>query len=215
MGNQIYGNTEDGGSIVNTEYNATYTVLRADDQNRPTSLYIKPSNFIGRKATGGIVSLNATDISDIISSITITINGGIQFDSTLATDHSYFGEYESGSIGATVVFGNLLSWDISEAKWKLADADALSSMGRLTLALESGVSGNSKLVLIKGYARDNSWAWPTDDSSKFIYASITPGGLESTPVSGAGDISQIVGYIVSATKIFFDSGSYAQVVAAP
>lgn len=67
MANIIYGNTEDGGSVVNTEYNATYTILRADEQNRPTALHIEPSRLIGRKATGGIVSLNATDARTILN----------------------------------------------------------------------------------------------------------------------------------------------------
>ena len=66
MANVIYGNTEDDGSVVNTEYNATYSILRADDLNRPTALHVEPSRLIGRKSTGGVVSVSATDIRDII-----------------------------------------------------------------------------------------------------------------------------------------------------
>jgi len=135
----------------------------------------------------------------------------LKYDSSLSSDHSYFGETETGVVGETVVFGNLLYWDISEAKWKLADADAIATMGRLALSLGAGNNTDSVLLLIKGYARDDSWNWTADDSKKFIYASVTPGAISETPVSGTGDISQIVGYIVSADKMFFNAGSYAAV----
>ena len=134
-----------------------------------------------------------------------------KFDSSLAADHSWFGDIELGVVGETVAFPNLLYWDISEAKWKLADADAIATMGRLAIALGAGNSTDSVVILTRGYVRDDSWAWTADDTKKFIFASVTPGALSETAVSGTGDISQVVGYIVSATKIFFDAGAYAVV----
>lgn len=79
-----------------------------------------------------------------------------------------------------------------------ADADAVTTMPCVALALESGTG--SKKVLLKGYFRNDSWNW----SAGLIYVSTTAGALTQTKPSGSGNQVQIAGYAVSADVMYFD-----------
>lgn len=135
----------------------------------------------------------------------------IRYTSTLSEDHSYRGDVGVGVVGDTVSFGNLLYWSVQNQRWRLSDATSLYTMGRMTMALSDGSDGDSVLMLIKGYVRDDSWSWTTDDSVKFLYASLSPGSISEIPVSGTGNISQINMYIISSNKIFFEPSAYVEV----
>jgi hypothetical protein len=123
-------------------------------------------------------------------------------DPSLATDHSYNGVVETGTVRESVSFGNLLYYDISETGWKVADKSAIGTMPVEGMALGSQTAGNDVLILRKGYVRDDSWSWTADDSVKILYCGST-GALTETPPDTAGHLSQAVATIRAATKIFF------------
>ena len=81
------------------------------------------------------------------------------------------------------------------------DADASATMPCIALALETGVG--AKQVLLRGFIRDDTWAWTAGP----IYVSITTGAMTQTAPSGTGDRVQRVGWAYSADIMFFDPDS--------
>ena len=80
-----------------------------------------------------------------------------------------------------------------------ADASDISTMPCHCLALETGTG--SKLVLMFGYIRDDSWTWtPGAD----IYVDTDAGELTETQPSVSGDIVQVIGWAFDSNIIFFD-----------
>ena len=138
------------------------------------------------------------------------------YDSSLPEDQTWHGDFVTEQIGEAVHFKDLLYWDISEGKWKLADFDTIATVGRLGLALKAAVTNATIDILTKGYIRYDRWSWTTNDTKKWLYGSTTPGEITETAVSADGDYSIIVGTIRSATTIWFDPGiSYGKWVTGP
>ena len=124
-------------------------------------------------------------------------------DPTLGSDHTYSGTIVSEAVGESVVFGNLVYKDLSEAEWKLADASALGTMPGAAIALETKGNGEVCKLLLEGYIRDDSWGWTVDDTKKFVWNSSTAGGISETATAVSTELVQKVGLILSATKIYF------------
>jgi hypothetical protein len=97
----------------------------------------------------------------------------------------------------------------SDGHFDLADASSSTTMPCRALALETGTG--SKLVLLDGFIRNDSWSW-TPGASLFVH--VTTGALSASPAGGdetAGNIVQIVGYALTATIIrFAPSLNYAE-----
>jgi len=124
------------------------------------------------------------------------------FTNALGSDHSYSGEVDSQPVGENVVFGQLLYYDWTDVEWKLAKADASTTVPGLRIALESKANSEICLMLVKGYIRD-------DDAFEFagamVYVSeITAGAMTSTAPSTATNQLQRVGQAKSADILFFD-----------
>jgi len=119
----------------------------------------------------------------------------------LSNDHSYSGLEDSQLVGETVVFGNLLYFDWTAKQWKIADADASVTVPGLRIALESKTTGQTCLMLVKGYIRDDS---AFEFAGSMVYASATAGAITSTAPSTTGQQLQRVGVAKSADILFFD-----------
>lgn len=158
------------------------------------------------RANGVKVFKGDVEITPILNGDMELNEQNIVYDSSLSSDHSWCGEIETGTLGETIVFGELVYWDLSEQKWKKADADQIGTMGRTGIALDGGGDTDSISILIKGYIRDDSWDFTVDDTVKWAYASATDGDITETVPAGAADYVWVVGYIISADKIFFDPG---------
>ncbi|HNV61389.1 MAG TPA: hypothetical protein PKN54_00430, partial [Candidatus Cloacimonas acidaminovorans] len=102
--------------------------------------------------------------------------------------------------GETVAFPNLVYLK-SDGKWWKADADAIASCDLLGLALESKNADEACKVLLRGFVRDDDWNWTVAGK---IYASVTPGGLSQTAVSGEDDVVAIIGYATHADRLYFN-----------
>ncbi|MBA7544280.1 hypothetical protein ES705_36632 [subsurface metagenome] len=73
-------------------------------------------------------------------------------------------------------------------------------MPGLRIALDSKADGQTCLMLVKGYIRDDDW----DFTGAMVYASATAGGLTSTAPSTTGQQLQRIGVAISADILFFD-----------
>ncbi len=143
-----------------------------------------------------------TDVADAITKKhTQNTDTQLDFYNALGSDNTYSGEVDTQPVGETVAFGNLLYFNWTDKEWKLADADAAATMPGLRIALESKTDGQTCLMLVKGYIRD-------DDNFQFagsmVYASTVFGAVSHIAPTEAGDQIQRVGVAKSADILFFD-----------
>ena len=149
---------------------------------------------------------NASTAADVKDAVTKkhSQNTDTQFDfyNALADDHTWSGEKDTQPVGETVAFGQLLYFNWTDKEWKLAKADAAATMPGLRIALESKADGESCLMLVKGYIRDDS---AFEFAGAMIYVSeATAGAMTSTAPSTAGNQLQRVGQAKSADILFFN-----------
>ena len=119
----------------------------------------------------------------------------------LASDHTYSGLTDSQPVGESVVFGDLLYFNWTDKEWKKTDADVAATMPGLRIALETKADGETCLMLVKGYIRDDS---AFEFAGSMVYTSVTPGAMSSTAPTETGDQVQRVGVAKSADILFFD-----------
>lgn len=117
-------------------------------------------------------------------------------------DHTFSGIWIEGTVGESVVIGDLLYLKASDSKYWKNDADAeATTKGQCVMAtgtISADASGN---LLKYGYIRDDTWTWTVGDD---LYASATPGNPTSTAPSTTGQFVRIIGQAQSADIIFFN-----------
>jgi hypothetical protein len=135
--------------------------------------------------------------------------GGVISDAwpTLA-DHAYSGEYVTATAGEAVAIGDVCYWKSDSKFWK-ADADAeATTKGLLAMATATISAAASGVFLLRGYIRDDSWAWTVGNP---LYVSTTPGNPTATRPSGTGDQIRVVGFAKHADYIWFNpSNDYGE-----
>ena len=129
----------------------------------------------------------------------------IKLDSLLSADGKYSGITRDGVLGATLAYGDLVYLNTTDQRWELADADAEATSGDVDLAivLAGGDDGDTRLLLIDGYIREDDWNFTSYGQALFI--STTAGDMTQTTVSGSGDIVRVVGKAgTTADQILFN-----------
>jgi hypothetical protein len=120
----------------------------------------------------------------------------------LTNDHNYSGLEDIQLVGESVVFGQLLYFNWTDKEWKLAKANASTTMPGLRIALESKTDGQTCKMLVKGYIRDDT---DFEFAGSMVYVSAaTAGAMTSTAPSTTGQQVQRVGVAKSADILFFD-----------
>lgn len=130
---------------------------------------------------------------------------GYMFTSTLGSDHTWDGEVAEVTVDVNAYGFGAALFIASDGNYEQADADAGTSMPCVALALETGTG--TKKILRRGIVRDDSWSWTVGAESGTIFVSTDPstlGGLTQTKPTGTTDRVQVVGYALSATKIYFN-----------
>jgi hypothetical protein len=84
--------------------------------------------------------------------------------------------------------------------WK-TDADAITTMPAIAMALASISAEATGSFLILGIVRNDAWEWTVGGN---IYISTDVGALTQTAPSGSGDVVQIVGIATHADRMFFN-----------
>ena len=150
-------------------------------------------------------SSTAVDVKDAVTKKhTQNTDTILVFTNALADDHTYSGEVDSQSVGESVVFGDLLYFNWTDVEWKKAKADAFGTTPALRIALESKADGETCLMLVKGYIRDDS-AFDFGASRIFLNDD-TAGTCDDTAPAESGDQIQVVGTAKSADILFFNPG---------
>ncbi len=132
----------------------------------------------------------------------VLTNKDYNFVDALGTDHFYSGQIDSQPVGENVVFGQLLYYDWTDVEWKLAKADTLATAKATRIALESKSDGQTCLMLVKGYIRDDS-AFDFGAARIFLNDD-TFGTCDDTAPAESGDQIFVVGEAKSADILFFD-----------
>jgi hypothetical protein len=135
------------------------------------------------------------------------------FSTALSTNLSYSGIVDAATVGESVAFGQLLFHNLTDGEWYLATGGATAAeLPVEAMSLGSATDGNSVTILRMGYARNDAWAWTVDGTRKMLYASTSTSGaiIENPSLVTAGQYTQTIGTINSATTIFFNPGTYFQ-----
>jgi len=119
----------------------------------------------------------------------------------LGSDHTYSGLTDSQPVGESVVFGDLLYFNWTDKEWKKTDADAADTVPGLRVALETKSDGQTCLMLVMGYIRDDS---AFEFAGSMVYVGLTAGAMTSTAPTETGDQVQRVGVAKSADILFFN-----------
>ncbi len=128
----------------------------------------------------------------------------IKLDSLLSADGKYSGITCDGVLGATLAFGDLVYLQTSDQRWELADADAEATSGDVMLAivLAAGVDGDTGLLLLRGFVREDDWN--NTSYGQALFVSTTAGDFTATAPSATGDIVRVIGYAgTTADQIYF------------
>jgi hypothetical protein len=104
--------------VLKTLYDA-YSILAADTDNTPAALTVGASTIVGRKASGGIVALSASEALTILAhalSAHSNAVGNVPFNGYQGTDFVVHTVANEAAVAAyaTPVLGKLL-WATSEA----------------------------------------------------------------------------------------------------
>jgi len=124
--------------------------------------------------------------------------GGIPLNTPI-NDLTGTGVTSYGTVDANSTGVGAALYIASDGNYEEADADAVTTMPCVALALETG-TGNKK-ILLQGYIRNNSWTWTPGGQ---IFISPTTGLLTQTSPSVAGQQVQIVGYAIKSNTVFFN-----------
>ena len=139
----------------------------------------------------------------------------LKLDSLLSADGKYSGITCDGVLGATLVFGDLVYLNTADQRWELADADAEATAGdvMLALVLAAGNDGDTRLLLLQGFIREDDWDFTSYGQAMFV--GLTAGDMVQD-VSGytTGDIVRVIGHASTfADQIYFNpDGTWLEVV---
>jgi len=129
----------------------------------------------------------------------------IQYTAALDTDEKYSGEIISGTYGQDLVFGDLVYLSSDAAgKWKKAKADSHTTCCQLLgIALESGGLNDTRLVLLRGFIRDDDWDF-TFEGTQLYVSPTTAGVITQVIPTTSGHIVRIPAYVISADSIYLN-----------
>ena len=148
-------------------------------------------------------SSTAADVKDAVTKKhTQNTDTTLVLTNALADDHTYSGELDSQPVGESVVFGDLLYFNWTDSEWKKAIADAYATTPAERIALETKADGETCIMLVKGYIRDDS-AFDFGASRIFLNDD-TAGTCDDTAPAESGDQIQVVGTAKSADILFFN-----------
>lgn len=128
----------------------------------------------------------------------------IDMSATLSTNSSYSGLIESGTVGETVAFGDVLYLKFSDGKWWKAKADAYATTPGLRMAMASISANASGVLLIEGNVRYDSWSLA--DRNVWLSAA-TAGAVITTQPSTTGNQIQYLGVAKTSTTMYFKPSS--------
>jgi hypothetical protein len=201
----------DTSSLVTIEMTASMTVLSSSYATSaayaPGSATIDTSSFAttssnlfyGTQTISGSLNVSGTDSN-------INVENNIKINNSPSDDLKTSGVTFQLITGVDVAFGDV-GYISSSGVVELANADAIEHCGAVVMCADETISsGSSGNWLLNGVARNDAWSW-TVGSVNFIYVSATGSSentLTQTPPTVSDSVTQIVGYPLTATSMYFN-----------
>ena len=148
-----------------------------------------------------------TDGGTLTGNITLGENTSIALDPAGSADGKYSGITVTGTGGATIAFGDLLTLDKDDSRWELVDISVAAAAtgdarGILGMAVTSSSDGGALTVLLNGIIRADA-NFPALTIGAPVYASTTGDIVVAQPTTTDYVIRQ-VGYALTADEIYFN-----------
>lgn len=164
------------------------------------------------RVSAGVVAVEGktiltTDGGTLTGSITLGENTSIALDPAGSADGKYSGITITGTGGATIAFGDLVTLDKDDSRWELVDISVAAAAtgdarGILGMAVTSSSDGGALTVLLNGIIRADA-NFPALTIGAPVYASTTGDIVVAQPTTTDYVIRQ-VGYALTADEIYFN-----------
>lgn len=139
--------------------------------------------------------------------ITLGENTSIALDPAGSADGKYSGITVTGTGGATIAFGDLVTLDKDDSRWELVDISVAAAAtgdarGILGMAVTSSSDGGALTVLLNGIIRADA-NFPALTIGAPVYASTT-GDIVVTQPTTTDYVIRQVGFALTADEIYFN-----------
>lgn len=167
------------------------------------------------RVSAGVVSIEGkniltTDGGTLTGNITLGENTSVALDPAGSADGKYSGITVTGTGGATIAFGDLVTLDKDDSRWELVDISVAAAAtgdarGIIGVAVTSSSDGGALTVLLNGIVRADA-NFPALTIGAPVYASTT-GDIVVTQPTTTDHVIRIVGYALTADEIYFNPGN--------
>ena len=162
----------------------------------------------GVLAVEGVVVLTVAG-GTLTGVIDLGENAGLKYDAALSADGKYSGLVRAGTAGSALAFGDIVSFQASDSRWELADAnvitaaqgDARGLLGVCVLA--ANADGDATTILIQGFVRADA-AFPTFTLNGQVYLSETAGDVTQTQPTTTDAVIRVLGVATTTDEIYFN-----------
>ena len=150
----------------------------------------------------GYISTVSSNVQDQLDA-----KSAVQWNAGLTVNETYSGQTTSITVGETVVFGQALVKK-DDGEYYLTDADAITTMPAMCVALEGKADGEACIALVLGWVCDTDWSWTVGDGmANLLYPDDTTSGSlvqQAGKPSDTGDQLAPCGHVESTTCIYFN-----------
>jgi hypothetical protein len=190
---------------------ADNNILQVDDASAADNDYAKftAQGLEGRSASEVLSDIGALPTSGgtMTGAITLAENAYIAHDPALSADGKWTGLCITGTAGAALAFGDLVTLDKDDSKWEKVDisaaaaatGDARGIIGICVLAADENAATN---ILLNGVIRADA-NFPDITIGAAVYASTT-GDIVVTQPTTVDHVIRIVGYGLDGNSIYFN-----------
>lgn len=177
-----------------------------------TGLATTPANLTARLAAPGTIGGTTPGAAtfttvNVNTGIALAENASIALDPAGSADGKYSGITVTGTGGATIAFGDLVTLDKDDSRWELVDISVAAAAtgdarGIIGIAVTSSTDGGALTVLLRGIIRADA-NFPALTIGAAVYASTTGDIVVAQPTT-TDHVIRIVGYALTADEIYFN-----------
>lgn len=151
---------------------------------------------------------NQTDLQTALDakvSYQLPENTPILLDAVLSADGKYSAtKAQSGTLGETVAFGEVVYFKPADSKWYKASATTTTtSGGRVGVCVVAGNVNDTTTILFRGNIRADS-LFPTFTIAGQVYISETSGAMTQTAPTPTDTVTRVVGFAETADSVDVD-----------
>lgn len=190
-------------SNLNTDKAETASPTFTGTVTLPSGISITSPTISSPILTGTVV-LPATTLGGVM---TLNENTSIALDPAGSADGKYTGTTVTGTGGAVIAFGDLVTLDKDDSRWELVDISVAAAAtgdarGIIGIAVTSSTDGGALTILLQGIIRADA-NFPSLTIGAAVYAS-TLGDIVVTQPTTTDYVIRQVGFALTADEIFFN-----------